>query len=66
MSITMGEMGQDLHNIEKDMEYYAIKLRQVEKRIEFSYIYDLPLTLIMFHYLESIRSLQKEVKTVQV
>ena len=34
MSTTMGGMGQDLHNMGKEMESYADKLRQVEKRVE--------------------------------
>ena len=44
MSTTMGGMGQDLHNMEKEMEYYAGKLRQVEKQVEVSTMYDLSLT----------------------
>ena len=39
MSTTMGGMGQDLHNMEKEMEYYAAKLRQVDKRVEVSHIF---------------------------
>ena len=30
MSTTMVGMGQDLHNMGKEMEYYAAKLRQVD------------------------------------
>ena len=36
MSTTMVGMGKDLHNTEKEMEYYASKLHQVEKHIEVS------------------------------
>ena len=36
MSTTMGGMGQDLHNMGKEMEYYAAKLHQVDKRVEVS------------------------------
>ena len=36
MSTTMGGMVQDLHNKGKEMEYYAAKLHQVEKRVEVS------------------------------
>ena len=32
----MGDMGQDLHNMEEDMEYYSAKLHQVYKSIEVS------------------------------
>ena len=34
-------MGQYLQNLEIDMEYYASKLRQVDKRVEIRNIYDL-------------------------
>ena len=33
-------MGQDLHNLEKVMEYYSSKLHQAEKRVGVSNIYD--------------------------
>ena len=36
MSTTMGGMGQDLHNMGKDMEYYAAKHHQVDQRVEVS------------------------------
>ena len=36
MSATMGGMGQDLHNMEKYMEYYASRIHQVDKSIEAS------------------------------
>ena len=49
----MGRMGQDLHILEKEMEYYASKLHQVDKRVEVSNIYDLSLTLIMCYFLEA-------------
>ena len=32
----MGGMGQDLQKIEKEMEYYAAKLHQVDRRVELS------------------------------
>ena len=41
MSTTMGGMGQDLHNMGKEMEYYAAKLHQVEKRVEVSDMFSL-------------------------
>ena len=44
MSSKMDGIGQDLHNMEKEMEYYAGKLRQVEKQVEVSTMYDLSLT----------------------
>ena len=34
MSTTTGGMGQYLHNMEKEMEHYAAKLHQVNKRFE--------------------------------
>ena len=43
MSTTMGAMGQDLHNLEKEMEYYTNKIHQVDKRVEVINIYDLSL-----------------------
>ena len=39
----MGGIGEDLYNIEKDMEYYASKLHQVDKRVEVSDMFDLSL-----------------------
>ena len=33
---TMDDMGQDLHNMGKYMEYYAAKLHQVDKHVEVS------------------------------
>ena len=39
MSTTMGGMGQDLHNMGKEMEYYATKLHQVDQRVEVSNVY---------------------------
>ena len=48
MSSKMDGIGQDLHNMEKEMEYYAGKLRQVEKQVEVSTMYDLSLTWIMW------------------
>ena len=36
ISTTMGGMGQDLQKIEKEMEYYAAKLHQVDRRVELS------------------------------
>ena len=44
MSSKMDGIGQDLHNMEKEMEYYAGKLRQVENQVEVSTMYDLSLT----------------------
>ena len=41
MSTTMGGMGQDLHNMGNEMEYYAAKLHQVENRVEVSNIFSL-------------------------
>ena len=38
MSTTMGGMAQDLHSYRKEMEYYAAKLYQVDKRVEVSFI----------------------------
>ena len=38
MSTTMGGMAQDLHIYGKEMEYYAAKLHQVDKRVEVSFI----------------------------
>ena len=38
MSTTMGGMAQDLQSYGKEMEYYATKLHQVEKRVEVSFI----------------------------
>ena len=35
-STTMSGMGQDLHNMEKYMEYYAAKLHQMGKLVEVS------------------------------
>ena len=34
MSTTMGGMAQDLRSYVKEMEYYAVKLHQVEKRVK--------------------------------
>ena len=39
ISDTTGGIGQDLHNMVKDMEYYAAKLHQVEKSVEVSNIF---------------------------
>ena len=39
MSTKMGALGQELHNLEKEMEYYASKLHQVGKQVEVSNIY---------------------------
>ena len=36
MSTKMGGMGQDLHNMGKEMKYYAAKLHQVDQRVEVS------------------------------
>ena len=36
MSTTMGGMAQDLQSYGKEMEYYAAKLHQVDKRVEVS------------------------------
>ena len=36
ISSAMGGMVQDLYNMGKDMDYYAAKLHQVEKRVELS------------------------------
>ena len=36
MSNKMGGTGQDLHNMEKEMEYYAAKIHQVNQRFEVS------------------------------
>ena len=47
ITTTMGGLGKDLHNLEKDMEYYASKLNQVYRRVEVSNIYDLSLNLIL-------------------
>ena len=52
MCTTMGAMLQELHNIEKYLEYYASKLHQVEKRVEVINLYDLYLTLILRFNLE--------------
>ena len=41
MFTTICDMGQDLQNMGKYMEYYADKLHQVEKRVEVSNIYPL-------------------------
>ena len=41
MSTIMGGMGQDLHNMGKEMEYYAAKYHQVEKRVEVSILFSL-------------------------
>ena len=38
MSTKMGGMAQYLQSYVKEMEYYAAKLRQVEKRVEVSFI----------------------------
>ena len=38
MSTTMGGMAQDLQRYGEEMEYYATKLHQVEKRVEVSFI----------------------------
>ena len=38
---TMGSMGQDFKNLEKETKYYASKLHQVYKRVGVSNIYDL-------------------------
>ena len=38
MSTTMGGMAQDLQSYGKEMEYYATKLHQVDKRVEVSFI----------------------------
>ena len=38
ISTTMGGMAQDLQSYGKEMEYYATKLHQVDKRVEVSYI----------------------------
>ena len=38
MSSTMGGTTQDLQNYGKEMEYYAAKFHQVEKRVEVSFI----------------------------
>ena len=35
MSTTMGEIGKDVQYIEKEMEYYASKLHQVDQRIDY-------------------------------
>ena len=51
MSTTMGDMRQELRNIEKEIEYYASKIHQVNKQVEVSNIYFLSLTWIMFYYL---------------
>ena len=39
MSVTMGGMVQNFHNMVKETEYYAAKLHQVEKRVEVSNIF---------------------------
>ena len=39
MSTTIGGMGQDLHRVGKDMEYYVAKLHKVDKRVEVSNIF---------------------------
>ena len=39
MSTTIGGMVQDLDNKGKEMEYYAAKLHQVDKRIEVSHMF---------------------------
>ena len=39
MYTAMGSMAQDLQIYEKEMEYYATKLQQVEKRVEVSFIF---------------------------
>ena len=39
MSTAMGSMAQDLQIYEKEMEYYATKLQQVEKLVEVSFIF---------------------------
>ena len=36
MSTKMGGMGQDLHNMGKDTEYYVAKLHQMDKLVEVS------------------------------
>ena len=41
VSTTMGGMVQDLHNTGKEMEYYAAKLHQVDKRVEVSNMFSL-------------------------
>ena len=33
MSTKMGDMGQYLHNHEKEMEYYASKIHQADKQV---------------------------------
>ena len=38
MSTTMGGMAQDFQSYGKEMEYYATKLHQVDKRVEVSFI----------------------------
>ena len=38
MSTTMGGMAQDLQSYGKEMEYYAAKLHQVDKRVEIIFI----------------------------
>ena len=40
-STTMGDMGKYVHNVEKEIEYYAIKLNQLYQRIEVSIFYNL-------------------------
>ena len=39
MSTTTGGMAQDLHNYGKQMEYYAAKIQQVDKRVEVSHLF---------------------------
>ena len=53
MSATMGSTVQDLHNQNKDMDYYASKLHQVHKWVEVSKVSYLSLTLIFCFSLES-------------
>ena len=48
MSTTVGSMGEDVHNVEKEMEYYSSKLHQVNKHIEVIIFYDLSHTWILF------------------
>ena len=50
---TMASMVQELHNLEKEMEYSAGKLHQVDKRVEVNNIYGLSLTLILWFSLEA-------------
>ena len=46
-STTMSGMGQDLHNMEKYMEYYSSRIHQMNNWVEGSKVSDLSLTLIL-------------------